>query len=140
MADRYSADPGSRIRIAVSHGVHEEEEILKAALFAAMATLNSLQYRYFIADDGSCYMRNNCVKKGILAIALLFGVSAALPVYGQVGQDLKNAGKDTKDATVSGAKKTGKGTKKAAKKTGHEVKKGTHKAADKVADKTDTSK
>jgi hypothetical protein len=85
-------------------------------------------------------MRNNCVKKGILAIALLFGVSAALPVYGQVGQDLKNAGKDTKDATVTGAKKTGKGTKKAAKKTGHEVKKGTHKAADKVADKTDTSK
>jgi hypothetical protein len=80
------------------------------------------------------------VKKGILVIALLFGVSAALPVYGQVGQDLKNAGKDTKDATVTGAKKTGKGTKKAAKKTGHEVKKGTHKAADKVADKTDTSK
>jgi hypothetical protein len=85
-------------------------------------------------------MGDNCVKKGILAIALLVGVSTALPVYGQVGQDLKNAGKDTKDATVTGAKKTGRGTKKAAKKTGHEVKKGTHKAADKVADKTDTSK
>jgi hypothetical protein len=80
------------------------------------------------------------VKKGILPIALLFGVSAALPVYGQVGQDLKNAGKDTKDATVTGAKKTEKGTKKAAKATGHGVKKGTHKAADKVADKTDTAK
>jgi hypothetical protein len=80
------------------------------------------------------------VKKGIFVVAMLFGISAALPVYGQVGQDLKNAGKDTKDATVTGAKKTGRGTKKAAKKTGHEVKKGTHKAADKVADKTDTSK
>ena len=63
--------------------------------------------------------------------------SLALPVYGQVGQDLKNAGKDTKDAAKTGAKKTAKGTKKAAKKTGHAVKKGTHRTADKVADKTD---
>jgi hypothetical protein len=84
--------------------------------------------------------REKQMKTGILAIGLLVGSSAALPVYGQVGQDLKNAGKDTKDATVTGAKKTEKGTKKAAKATGHGVKKGTHKAADKVADKTDTSK
>jgi hypothetical protein len=77
------------------------------------------------------------MKTGILAIALLVGSSTALPVYGQVGQDLKHAGKDTKDAAETGAKKTGKGTKKAAKKTGHAVKNGTHKAADKVADKTD---
>jgi type IV secretory pathway TrbL component len=80
------------------------------------------------------------MKTGILAIALLIGSSTALPVYSQVGQDLKNAGKDTKDAAKTGAKKTAKGTKKAAKATGHQVKKGTHKAADKVADKTDTSK
>ena len=51
------------------------------------------------------------MKTGILAIALLVGSS----VYGQVGQDLKNAGKDTKDAAATGAKKTAKGTKKAAK-------------------------
>jgi hypothetical protein len=84
--------------------------------------------------------REKYMKTGILAIALLVGSSAALPVYGQVGQDLKNAGKDTKDAAKTGAKKTGRGTKKAAKATGNGVKKGTHKAADKVADKTDTSK
>jgi hypothetical protein len=84
--------------------------------------------------------REKNMKTGILAIALLVGSSMALPVYGQVGQDLKNAGKDTKDATKTGAKKTANGTKKAAKTTGHNVKKDTHKAADKVADKTDTSK
>jgi hypothetical protein len=53
------------------------------------------------------------MKIGILAIALLVGGS----LYGQVGQDLKNAGKDTKDAAATGAKKTAK-----------------------VSDKTDTAK
>ncbi len=92
------------------------------------------------------------MKTGILAIALLVGSSAALPVYGQVEQDLKDAGKSTKDAAETGTKKAAKGTKKGAEKAGHETKKGaetvgketkkgTHKAADKVADKTDdTSK
>jgi predicted small secreted protein len=78
------------------------------------------------------------VKTGLLAIALLVASSAVAPVYGQVGQDLKNAGKDTKDAAKTGAKKTAKGTKKGAKATKDGVKKGTHKTADKVADKTDT--
>ena len=80
------------------------------------------------------------MKTGILAIALLVGSSTVLPVYGQVGQDLKNAGKDTKDAAKTGAKKTANGTKKATKKTGKAVKDGTHKTADKVADKTDDKK
>jgi hypothetical protein len=80
------------------------------------------------------------MKTAVAAVVLLIGSSAT---YAQVGQDLKAAGQNTKDATVTGAKKTGKGTKKAYKSSTHAVKKGTHKAADatakgagKVEDKT----
>jgi hypothetical protein len=82
------------------------------------------------------------MKTIIATVLLLVGTSA---IYAQVGQDLKAAGQNTKDAAVTGAKKTGKVTKKAYTKSTHAVKKGTHKAAkgvskgaDKVADKTAT--
>ena len=87
------------------------------------------------------------MKTTVFALALLFGAATAVPMHAQVGQDLKNAGHDTKDAVKTGAKKTTKGTKKAYHSTVHGVKKGTNKAAsatakgaDKVAGKTDTSK
>jgi outer membrane lipoprotein-sorting protein len=80
------------------------------------------------------------MKTAIAAIVLFVGTSV---VYAQVGQDLKAAGQNTKDAAVTGAKKTGNGTKKAYKSSTHAVKKGTNKAANttakgakKVADKT----
>jgi hypothetical protein len=82
------------------------------------------------------------MKIAIAVVVLLIGTSA---VYAQVGQDLKAAGQNTKDAAATGAKKTGKGTKKAYKLSTHAVKKGTNKAANatakgakKVADKTTT--
>lgn len=90
------------------------------------------------------------MKTTFLTLAL-FASALTLPVYAQVGQDLKNAGQDTKDAAVTGADKTGhavkKGAttsthavKKGATKSTHAVKTGAHKTATKVADKTqDTS-
>jgi hypothetical protein len=87
------------------------------------------------------------MKIAIATLSLILGASTALPIYAQVGQDLKAAGKDSKDAVVTGAKKTGNGTKKVYKTSTHGVKKGTHKAAaatangaNKVAGKTSTSK
>jgi hypothetical protein len=80
-------------------------------------------------------------KKAVLCTALFF--ATLLPAYAQVGQDLKSAGKDVKDATVTGAEKTGTATKKVYGKTKNGVKKGvnktatvTKKGADKVANKT----
>jgi len=79
--------------------------------------------------------------KTIIAAAVFLVGSSAL--FAQVGQDLKKASENTKDATVAGAKKTANGTKKVYKTSTHAVKKGTHKVAhvtakgaDKVADKT----
>lgn len=65
-----------------------------------------------------------------LAFVLAFTATPSLKAQETAGQDLKDAGHDTKQA----AKKTGKATKKAAKNTGHAVKKGTNKAADKTED------
>ncbi|HMF77853.1 MAG TPA: hypothetical protein VK604_19510 [Bryobacteraceae bacterium] len=86
------------------------------------------------------------MKSAIITAALMLGASLALPAYAQVKEDVKDAGKDTKDAAVTGAKKTGAGTKKAYKSSTHAVKKGTNKAAagtakgaNKVVDKTTTS-
>jgi len=87
---------------------------------------------------------NEGMKIAFLSSALLIAGSLALPAYQQdtqgAGQDMKDAGRATKNA----AKDAGRGTKKAAKKTGHAVKKGTHKAAsatargaNKMADKTE---
>ena len=90
------------------------------------------------------------MKATILSLALTMGL-ASLPAYSQdVGQDVKDAGHDTKTATVKGTKKTTEATKKGVNKTTEETKKGykksteatkkgIHKTADKVADKTDTS-
>jgi hypothetical protein len=85
---------------------------------------------------------NENMKIAFLSSALLIAGTLALPAYQETqsaGQDMKDAGRNTKNA----AKDVGRGTKKGAKKTGHAVKKGTHKAAsatakgaDKMADKT----
>jgi hypothetical protein len=81
------------------------------------------------------------MKTAFLSTALLIVGTLALPAYQDqsAGQDMKDAGHETKNA----AKDVGSGTKKGAKKTGHAAKKGVHKAAsatekgaDKAADKT----
>lgn len=59
-----------------------------------------------------------------------------LPVYSQVGQDLKGAGQKTTDAAKDGADKTGHAVKKGATKSTHAIKKGVHKTATKVSDKS----
>ncbi len=93
------------------------------------------------------------MKASLLALALLLAGSVTVPAYQKdtgdktVGQDLKGAGSDVKDATKRGAVKTKNGVEKGTTKSTHAVKKGTHKAAsetekgaDKLKDKTaDTS-
>ena len=91
------------------------------------------------------------MKATILSLALTMGL-ASLPAYSQdVGQDVKDAAHDTKTATEKGTKKTTEAVKKGAtksteatkkgyKKSTEATKKGINKTADKVADKTDTSK
>ena len=75
--------------------------------------------------------------KTLLPLALL---AAGSLLAGQVGQDLKAAGQDTKDAADTAAHKTGHAVKKGATKSTHAVKKGVHKTATKVSDHTtDTS-
>jgi hypothetical protein len=66
------------------------------------------------------------MKTALLGIFLLTATAA---VQAQVGQDVKNAGHDTKDAATDAAHDTSTATKKAGHKTAHGVKKGTHKAA-----------
>jgi hypothetical protein len=87
---------------------------------------------------------------GMRTILLLVFV-VAMPIYAQVGQDLKNAGQDTKDAAVTGSKKTGHAVKKGATTSTHAVekgattsthavKKGVHKTGTAISDHTqDTS-
>jgi hypothetical protein len=102
------------------------------------------------------------MKATILSLALTVGLGS-LPAYSQdVGQDVKDAAHDTKTATVKGTKKsteatkkgvdktteatkkgvdkTTEATKKGYKKSTEATKKGINKTADKVAEKTDTSK
>lgn len=76
--------------------------------------------------------------KTALLCAFLFAGSALLPA--QVGQDLKAAGHDTKDAATTATQKTKNGTKKAYHKSKSGVKKGVHKTAtatEKGANKVD---
>lgn len=76
------------------------------------------------------------MKTRFLSLAFLIAGALAVPAYSQVGQDLKDAGHDTKDAATTGAEKTGHAVKKGATKSTHAVKKGVHKTATKVSDKT----
>ncbi|MBV9303806.1 MAG: hypothetical protein JOY62_17770 [Acidobacteriaceae bacterium] len=72
------------------------------------------------------------MKAAIVSLALLLG-AAAIPAYQQsAGQDMKDAGTETKNA----AKSAGRAAKKGATKSTHAVKKGANKAATKVSDKT----
>lgn len=70
---------------------------------------------------------SNGVMKSVLLSVLLFASSGLLPA--QVGQDLKAAGQDTKDAATTAGHKTKMGTKKAYHKTKRGVKRGVHKSA-----------
>jgi hypothetical protein len=76
------------------------------------------------------------MRRSFLSVALLIAGSLAIPVYSQVGQDLKNAGQDTKDAAKTGATKSTHAVKKGATKSTHAVKSGVHKTATKVSGKT----
>ena len=78
---------------------------------------------------------NKGMRTALLSIALL-AASAALPAYSQVGQDLKAAGQDTKEAAKTGATKSTHAVKKGATKSTHAAKTGVHKTATKVSDKT----
>jgi hypothetical protein len=71
-----------------------------------------------------------------LSLAMLAAGSMAIPAYSQVGQDLKSAGQDTKDAAKTGATKSTHAVKKGATKSTHAAKTGVHKTATKVSDKT----
>lgn len=84
------------------------------------------------------------MKTVLVSLALL---AASIPGWAQVGQDLKHAGEDTKNAAVTGTKKSGRAikngatksthaVKKGATKSTHAVKKGVHKTATYVGDKT----
>ncbi|MGA8025994.1 MAG: hypothetical protein WB992_02540 [Bryobacteraceae bacterium] len=76
------------------------------------------------------------MKTRFLSLAFLIAGTLAVPTYSQVGQDLKAAGQDTKDAAKTGATKSTHAVKKGATKSTHAAKKGIHKTATKVSDKT----
>jgi hypothetical protein len=66
------------------------------------------------------------MKATLLAILLIAGTGA---LSAQVGQDLKQAGHDTKDAATTAARKTKNGTTKAYHKSTRATKKVIHKGA-----------
>lgn len=79
------------------------------------------------------------MRTAFLSVAL-FAMAISVPLRAQVGQDLKSAGENTKDAAKTGAKKTGHAVKKGATTSTHAVKKGVHKTATKASEHTeDTS-
>ena len=80
-----------------------------------------------------------------LSAVLAFGTSSAFTLAQSAGQDMKNAGHETKDATVDAGHGVSKGTRKAyhktkqgTKKAYHKTKRGTKKAARKVQGKSTT--
>lgn len=81
----------------------------------------------------------------VLSAVLAFGTSSAFTLAQSAGQDMKNAGHETKNATVDAGHGVSKGTKKAyhktkrgTKKAYHKTKQGTQKAARKVEGKPTT--
>ena len=96
--------------------------------------------------DRMQWMRTGCinVKKIPVLFAFVLGLGLAAGAYAQTaGQDLKDAGHETKEATKDAAKGTGQAvktgahkTKRAAKRTTHAAAQGVEKGADKVEDKT----
>ncbi|HZY63129.1 MAG TPA: hypothetical protein VFE38_11425 [Edaphobacter sp.] len=63
----------------------------------------------------------------VLSAALVFGTSSALTWAQTAGQDMKNAGHETKNATTDAGHGISKGTKKAYHKTKRGTKKAYHK-------------
>ena len=70
------------------------------------------------------------------AFATLLLTAGCFAMSAQVGQDIKAAGHDTKDAATTATRKTKNGTKRAYHKSTHAVKKGAHKTATKVSNST----
>ncbi len=79
------------------------------------------------------------MRKTFVWVGLLVSSLIAIPVYSQVGQDLKAAGQDTGHDVKKGATKSTHAAKKGATKSTHAAKTGVHKTATKVSDKTQTS-
>jgi hypothetical protein len=79
---------------------------------------------------------NKYMRKAFASFVLLVAASVAIPAYSQVGQDLKAAGQDTRDAAKTGATKSTHAVKKGATKSTHAAKTGIHKTATKVSDHT----
>ena len=86
-----------------------------------------------VNGKGACFTRtglqpcfNGAMKTTLCSVFLLLGAGL---MQAQVGQDIKAAGQDTKDAATTAGHKTKNGTKKAYHKTKHGVKKGIHKGA-----------
>ena len=71
----------------------------------------------------------------LLASAMLCGAGVTVLAQDTAGQDMKNAGTDTKDA----ARDTGHATKTTTKKVYHHTKSGTHTAYDKTKEGTHTA-
>ena len=93
----------------------------------------------------SLMARGEKVKNIPMMFAFVLGLGLTAGAYAQTtaGQDLKNAGHETKEATKDAAKGTGKGietgakkTKRATKRAAHATARGVEKGADKVEDKT----
>src|SRR5947209_5529631 len=69
---------------------------------------------------------NGAMKTAIFSVMLLAGSGL---MFAQVGQDMKAAGQDTKDAATTAGHKTKNGTKRAYNKTKTGTRKGIHKGA-----------
>jgi predicted small secreted protein len=83
------------------------------------------------------------MKHSILCAFLVLGASISMASAQTAGQDMKNAGHETKEAakdvgkgTEHAAKTTGRKTKNVAKRATHATAKETEKGADKVEEKT----
>ncbi len=66
-------------------------------------------------------------KLGTIVLTATLALPAAMTFAQTAGQDMKNAGNDTKSATKSAGSGISKGTKKAYSKTKHGTKKAYHK-------------
>jgi tRNA(Leu) C34 or U34 (ribose-2'-O)-methylase TrmL len=94
-------------------------------------------------EDGP--METSRIARLLITAGLAMGLTAGTGFAQSAGQDMKNAGHETKDAATDAAHGTAKGTKKAyhATKKGtttaaHKTAKGTEKAVDKTGDAAKT--
>jgi len=79
-------------------------------------------------------MKVHRIRQWLVAGGLSLGLATGMAWAQTAGQDMKNAGHETKEAATDAGHATVKGTKKAV----HATKKGTAKAADKTGDAAKT--